>query len=337
MRSGSMVPVRLLGGAARLRRCAQTWRALGGLQRQTFASSSVQPVAPQASRGVQPFGLEQGSSLAELAERGSFLPKPELFDERLKPGFRGGRALFIFFLCNALPFGGLLYYLREKREERSRLSLSAVPSTSEDLAAEALRIIRTAAICFLVPQCGDLAGRDLLHVDPHPPEATAFVPPSEPLPLVPSLERNIVTDLLESPSAAGLGFIQFALSRKSTLGAAVLAGERRGDLLYVSHVRGAYCTVTGQVSVLADREARRRYWKGSWASSFPLAIAANDEVKSGQEVQPWTQPDYLLIRLAVTEVSVHAITDGPQRWHCRKVRRQHGVCGESKPLWAFAT
>lgn len=225
--------------------------------------------------------------------------------------------------------------MREQRDERARLTLNAVPSSAEDIAAEALRVIRTVAVCFLVPNSAGLCSRDLLRVDPHFPEASAFVPPTEPLPLVPQLERNIVTDLLEAPSSVGLGFIHMAVSRKSALGAAAIAGDRTGSLLYVSHARGAYCIVTGQVSILTDPHSRRRYWKGSWAASFPM-LPKTDVTGDAGQTFPWMQDDCILIRLAISEVSVHAMTDGPQRWHCRTVQRQHALNGETAK-WSFAT
>lgn len=37
------------------------------------------------------------------------------------------------------------------------------------------------------------AATGALRVDPHPPEATAYVPPTGPLPIVPQMERNFLT------------------------------------------------------------------------------------------------------------------------------------------------
>lgn len=295
---------------------------------------------------VLPPGAGGASSLAELSERAGYIPRPEAHDERLKPGFRGATKLFIFFLFNAVPLSALLYYLREQREKRSQMSLLALPSSAEDVAAEALRAIRTSAVCFLLqPEPVNAAaaasplasaGGSVLRVDPHPPEGTAYVPPTEPLPLVPQLERNVLTDIFESPPTSGLGFIHFAVSRSSVPGAAAVAGDRRASLLYVSHARGAYCTVTGQVSVLSDIETRRRYWKTAWTGSFvgaadgatpaniaPAPSAAGKRPDKDENAPPpsWAHSDYLLIRLAVNEVTLHALVDGPDRWQQRRARR----------------
>eukprot|EP00928_Gymnodinium_smaydae_P028276 TRINITY_DN21602_c0_g6_i1.p1 TRINITY_DN21602_c0_g6~~TRINITY_DN21602_c0_g6_i1.p1 ORF type:complete len:434 (+),score=97.91 TRINITY_DN21602_c0_g6_i1:145-1302(+) len=283
------------------------------------------------------------SPLADLADRSAFLPKPEAFDERLRPGFRGGRALLIFFACNAVPFGALLYYLREQREARAQLTLAALPVTAEDVAAEALRTIRTAAVCLALSDApetaasargGAAANLGALRVDPFPPERSAYVPPTEPLPLLPQLERNVVTDLLEAPANSGLGFVHFTVSRNSPLGAAALAGDRRASLLYVSHVRGAYCTVNGQLSVLSDAESKRRYWKPSWIAAFPPAAAVEATPRAvgagaagaspAEPAPPWLHEDCLLLRLAVNDVTLRATVDGPQRWQARSVRRVRG-------------
>lgn len=269
------------------------------------------------------------TALGDLASRSSLLPKPETFDEKLKPGFRGGRALFIFFLCNALPFASLLYYLREQRSERAQLSLLSLPLSAGDVVAESLRVVRTASTCFF-QRHGDASG-DVLLVDPHLPEGSAYSAPTEPLAILPQLERNAITDILESPPASGLGFVHFALSRNSSAGQAVLAGDRQAHLMYLSGTRGAYCTVSGQLSVLSHPDSRRRYWKSFWAFSFPVdpepAPAATPAVPTGQsptivEGPPaWSAPDYLLMRLAVTDISLHAMVDGPQRWQAKRVRR----------------
>eukprot|EP00933_Yihiella_yeosuensis_P072796 TRINITY_DN81328_c0_g1_i1.p1 TRINITY_DN81328_c0_g1~~TRINITY_DN81328_c0_g1_i1.p1 ORF type:complete len:368 (-),score=79.83 TRINITY_DN81328_c0_g1_i1:126-1172(-) len=297
-------------------------------------STEVTPQSSHGAGGIAPLEGGRGSSLAELSERAGYLPQPEAFDERLKPGFRGGRALFIFFLCNAIPFTGLLYYLNEQREARAELSMLALPQTADDVAGEALRVIRTSAACFLL-QDAEAVGTSFggaLRVDPHPPEASAYVPPTEPLPLIPQMERNVVTDLFEAPAVGGLGFIHFAVSRKSAEGAAVLAGRRRGGLLYLSHTRGAYCTVSGQLSVLSDPESKRRYWKGVWASAFPPPLPPAQTVPSAapsaavaqtaQESSPaWQSEDYLLLRLAVDEASLQSIVDSPARWEASRVQR----------------
>merc|ERR1712224_231252 len=36
---------------------------------------------------------------------------------------------------------------------------------------------------------------------------------------------------------------------------------------------------------------------------------------------PWSRSDYLLLRLAVADISLHAMVDGPQRWEARRARR----------------
>lgn len=288
------------------------------------SSSSLKPHTPNSEVLPQ----SGGTSLADLAQRSSLLPKPETFDEKLKPGFRGGRALFLFFLCNALPFAGLLYYLRGQRSERAQLSLLSLPLSASDVVAEALRVMKTASTCFF-QRHGDASGGVLL-VDPHLPEGSAYSSPTEPLPLLPELDRNVLTDLLESPPSAGLGFVHFALSRNSPAGKAVLAGDRRAHLMYVSGTRAAYCTVTGQLSVLSDPDSRRRYWKSFWAFSFPVdpppapppVSTAGQSPATVPELPPaWSATDYLCVRLAVSEVSLHAMVDGPQRWQARRVKR----------------
>jgi len=265
-----------------------------------------------------------GTALTGLAERGGFLPRPDAFDESLKPGFRGGRALLAFFLCNAVPFGAALYYLREQRTQRAQLAMTALPSAPDEVASEALRVVRTASDCFLV-QAGGAPGA--LRIDPHGPEGSAYVPPSGPLPLLPQMERNAVTDILESPHVPGLKFVHFAVSRGSAAAAPLMAGDRRASLLYVSGTRGAYCTVSGQLSVLDDVESRRRYWRSPWAAAFLPGEA--EPAGPGQEAAPpWLHRDYLLLRLSIGEVSLQATVDGPQRWEQRRVRRCDGRTGE---------
>merc|ERR1712137_1261732 len=155
-----------------------------------------------------------------------------------------------------------------------------------------------------------------LQVDPHFPQNEAFVPSKEPLPFLPHLERNEFTDLLESPTTSGMGFIHFAVSRASSQGQALLAGQREANLLYMSHVRGAYCTVAGRVSVLEDPEALRRYWKSSWNSSFPVFPA-----QDGEEAPPaYTHSDVMLVRIAVTNVALHGLVEGPGRWDGKQVQ-----------------
>lgn len=267
-----------------------------------------------------------GTSLGALSQRSGFLPKPEVVEQTAKTDFRGRRALLIFLLVNAIPFGGFIYYLREQRAERAQLSLLSLPLSAGDVVAEALRIMRTASSCFF-QRHGDGSG-DVLLVDPHNPEATAYAPPTGPLPILPEEERNAFTDVFESPSSVGLGFVHFAVSQNSSAGQAVLAGDRQASLMYLSPAREAYCTVNGQLSVLSDPESRRRYWKSIWGSSFPSQPAPSRAHASTQSATaaaeappPWSAPDYLLLRLAVTEVSLHAMGAGPQRWQARQARR----------------
>jgi len=339
------------GSALRVQRAeAEVWRCyLSGELRQLRAlssrsfSSQVQTRGPASGDGVSPWGGASGTSLAELSDRAGFLPRPEVFDERLKPGFRGGRALLIFFLCNAVPFSALLYYLREQRSARSQLSLLALPSSPDDAAAEALRVMRTSAVCFLL-QDAEAVGTSFggaLRVDPHPAEIKAYVPPTEPLALIPQLERNVITDLFEAPVIGGLGFVHFAVSRRSAEGAAVAAGRRRAGLLYMSHTRGAYCTVSGQLSVLADPESKRRYWKGNWSAAFPPPMPSASGPPSAapgavlEEIPPWMSEDYLLLRLAVDEASVQSVVDGPQRWDTRRVKRNNVAADAEGCKWKF--
>lgn len=321
-----------------------------------FASMPVPHSSPRSA--LAPEG-QLPQTLAQLSQTSGLLPRPEIDDERLKPGFRGGKALAIFFLLNAVPFGGLLYYLRAERDRRAEMSLMALPAQPEDVAAEAQRVVRTAATCFMLKPVGTSAagagaatGAALtVRVDPHPPEGTAYVPPTEPLPLVPQLERNDITDIFESPTVAGLDFIHFALSRSSPSGASVLAGDRQASLLYVSHARGAYCTIIGQMSVLADADSRRHYWKGPWASSFPLLQQASPTVSavpsagsvSGTSAErllppaPWANSDYLLVRFAVSEVCLGVLVEGPQRWDERRIQRlDERRAGEGGRKWAQA-
>lgn len=254
-----------------------------------------------------------------------------------------------------MPLGALLYYLREQRLSRAQLSLGALPVVADEVAAEVLRVIRTSGVCFLVQPAGLAgepwgAGGAVLRVDPHAPEGTAFVPPTEPLPLVPQLARNDLTDLLESPPVAGLGFVHLAVSRASPFGTAIAAGHRRASLLYVSSTRGAYCTISGQVSVLSDPEARRRYWRAAWAPSFPPRLPAQDarprlpsagapaSGSAAAQAEPaelppaWQHEDYLLLRLAVAEATLQASASGAQRWDSRRVVRRADDTGDG-PKW----
>lgn len=326
-----------------LQKCLRGNLRCFGLKSHRVFSTDVQARGTAPGSGIAPLDGRAGS-LAELSDRAGFLPKPEAFDERLKPGFRGGRALFIFFLCNAMPFSALLYYLSEQRSQKAQLSLLALPSSADDVASEVLRVIRTSAASFLL-QDAEAVGSSFggaLRVDPHAPETNAYVPPKEPLPLLPQMERNVVTDLFEAPAVGGLGFVHFALSKSSIEGAAVQAGRRRAGLLYMSHTRGAYCTVSGQLSVLSDEDSKRRYWKSIWSSSFapPSVPASQPSATPGSVAQepppPWRSDDYLLIRLAVDEASLQAIVDGPQRWDARRVRRLRGASTvEGSPNWDF--
>ncbi|CAE8615943.1 unnamed protein product, partial [Polarella glacialis] len=82
------------GSALRVQRAeAEVWRCyLSGELRQLRAlssrsfSSQVQTRGPASGDGVSPWGGASGTSLAELSDRAGFLPRPEVFDERLKPG-----------------------------------------------------------------------------------------------------------------------------------------------------------------------------------------------------------------------------------------------------------
>lgn len=316
------------------------WRRASGIGRgELDTAPSVQPRATDAQTGLD---LQPGddTSLAQLAHRGGFIPKPEVYDERLKPGFRGGRALLVFFLCNAVPFGALLYYLREERSNRAQMSLIALPSSAQGVVEESLRVIRTAPTCFFLQQ-DDTGGANVgaLHVDVHPPEGTAYLPPTAPLPMLPQLERNILTDALESPPVPGLGFVHFALSRSSKQGQSIVAGSRQASLLYHSGTREAYCSLNGQLSVLADADQRRRYWKASWAACFPAEVgqapgvppaAAATALGNPTSTEPvaappaWMHKDYMLVRLAVTHVDLHSVVGSSQRWVGRHAHRLEG-------------
>eukprot|EP00929_Paragymnodinium_shiwhaense_P120725 TRINITY_DN92759_c0_g1_i1.p1 TRINITY_DN92759_c0_g1~~TRINITY_DN92759_c0_g1_i1.p1 ORF type:complete len:365 (+),score=66.24 TRINITY_DN92759_c0_g1_i1:53-1147(+) len=293
-------------------------------------------VTPGAAGGLPtaPADVNDASSLASLSERAGYVPRPEMYDERLKPGFRGGSKLFLFFLCNAIPMGALLYYLREQRQQRAQMAMLSLPVEAAEIAAEALRAIRTSSGCFMLqPARAMNDGAGALNVDPHPPEATAYIAPTEPLPLLPQVERNVVTDIFEAPPTSGLGFIHFALSKSAAAGN-MLAGDRRASLMYVSPTRGAYCVVSGQVSVLDDPESRRRYWKSAWGGAFlgEASSSTNNRPKvpsaagrptpeQDEAPAPWMHEDYLLVRLSVGEVSLRAFVDGPQRWDQRRIRR----------------
>lgn len=266
-----------------------------------------------------------GTSLGQLSERSGFVPKPDFFEPEVKSDHRGKRALLLFLLCNAIPFGALVYYVREQRAERAQMSLLALPLSAGDVVAEAVRIMRTSSSCFF-QRHGD-ASSDVLLVDPHHPEASVHATPTGPLPLLPDEDRNAFTDIFEFPSSVGPGFVHFAVSRNSSAGQAVLAGDRQAHLMYLSPTREAYCTVNGQLSVLSDPDSRRRYWKSVWAFSFPSESApAKEQSQAGvpEAPTPWTAADYLLLRLAVTEVSIHAMGAGPQRWQARRARRESG-------------
>eukprot|EP00747_Dinoflagellata_sp_TGD_P028569 gnl/TRDRNA2_/TRDRNA2_133347_c0_seq1.p1 gnl/TRDRNA2_/TRDRNA2_133347_c0~~gnl/TRDRNA2_/TRDRNA2_133347_c0_seq1.p1 ORF type:complete len:346 (-),score=40.74 gnl/TRDRNA2_/TRDRNA2_133347_c0_seq1:41-1078(-) len=301
----------------------QRWRHFADVPQRVVDTPAVQP------------GMAGTSALQNLQARGGLMPRPEEFDERLKPGFRGGRALFIFFMCNAAPFCGLLYYLREQREQRAELELTMLPTFAGEVVSEALRVIKTTPVCYLLPPGGCAGG--MLMVEPRAPEGTAYVAPSGPLPLVPQLERSSLTDLLESPPVAGLGFIHFALSRNCAAAQAVLAGNRQASLLYSSGTRGAYCTVSGQLSILSDMDARRHYWKSAWSASFPAVSAAPKKGQQSPEAppQPWTNAECLVLRLSVTDVNLRALVDGPERWECRHARKLPQKTSESDPEWVL--
>lgn len=333
-------------GGAGLRRAwpARACRGAAAVPQPSRGSAPVQP-AWVGGGALVPEGPLGAGSLAHLQEQAGFLPRPEAFDERLKPGFRGVKALFVFFLCNAVPLAAVLWYLREQRASRSQLSLGALPAQPEDVAAEVMRVVRTAGVCFLVQEetSPGSGNGSVVRVDPHTPEGTAYVPPTEPLPLVPHMERNDLTDIFESPPVNGLGFIHFAVSRNSSIGRALAAGHRRAGLLYMSHTRGAYCSVGGQISVLTDAESRRRYWKNLWSLSFPVALEATVRPVAPSAAGPsgaapaaqadphpaWQNPDYLLVRLAVAEATLRPAVDGPGRWDARRIVRRSDM-GEAK-------
>lgn len=253
---------------------------------------------------------------------------PEAYDERLQPGFRGGKSLFLFFLCNAVPFSALVYYLKSERAERAQLSLHSLPETAEEVVAEVLRVIRTSPTCFLSQGTDAVSS---VRVDPHAPEGRPYVPPTGPLPIVPQMGRNEITDLLESPPVAGLGYIHFALARSSTLGKAVLSGNRRANLLYVSPARGAYCNIGGHLSVLTDPESRRRYWKTWWVATLPAGRESEQE-----QTEPWKTSEYVLVRFAVDDASIQSMVDGPQVWDFRRVRLSYGDKQASDSSWVLA-
>lgn len=211
-----------------------------------------------------------------------------------------------------------MYYLREQREKRTELAMLTLPRAPEEVAAEVLRVIRTSAVCFLL-QDSQVASH-ALRVDPHLPEATAYVPPTGPLPLVPQMERNFLTDLLESPQVLGLGFLHFALQRTSPEAQAILQGRRKAALLYVSHTRTAYCTITGQLSILTDPDCRRRYWKPSWS----LCFAKQQPEEAEGTVEPWQSQDYVLVRFAIDQASLQSVVDTSLRWDARHIKRIPG-------------
>lgn len=288
-----------------------------------------------------------GADLARLSDRAGFIPKP-VAQEDEKPGFRGAKSLCVFLLCNAIPLTALVYYLKDQRETRAQLSIGALPDTVDNVAAEVLRVIRTSATCFIV-QDSSASGTGLgaiVRADPHFPEGTAYIPPTEPLPLVPMLQRNDITDLIESPKVPGLGFVHFALLKSSPLGVAIESGHRRASLLYVSNTRGAYCNVTGQISTLTDDESRRHYWKNSWAASFPSEpetvrprdkSAMPDSKLSEEAERPpiWQNPEYMLVRLAVTEATLQSSVDGPGRWGSRRILRNSERELSSEGAWKW--
>jgi len=150
-------------------------------------------------------------------------------------------------------------------------------------------------------------------------------------------ERNAITDIFEAPSVGGLAFTHFALSRSAAPASVILNGSRRASLLYMSSTRGGYCTISGQVTILADPESRRRYWKSIWSASFPHALEAKKPDTAVLE-EPWMCDDYLLLRLAIDEVALYAMVDGPQRWEVRKINRVEGTdMREEGVKWRLAS
>merc|ERR1712060_553791 len=106
-------------------------------------------------------------------------------------------------------------------------------------------------------------------------------------------------------------------------------------LTYISNTRGAYCSVSGQLSVLTDQESRRRYWKNVWALSFFTRDKEASHETQREAPPGYENSDYLLVRLAVDDVTLHPVVDGPQRWDQRRVHRNPGVMSDEGPKWSL--
>ncbi|CAK9009849.1 unnamed protein product, partial [Durusdinium trenchii] len=94
----------------------------------------------------------------------------------------------------------------------------------------------------------------------------------------------------------------------------------KAALLYVSHTRTAYCTITGQLSILTDPDCRRRYWKPSWS----LCFAKQQPEEAEGTVEPWQSQDYVLVRFAIDQASLQSVVDTSLRWDARHIKRIPG-------------
>lgn len=266
-------------------------------------------------------------------ERSGFLPQPQPMEPEVQKGFRGGRALFIFFLVNAVPVGYVVYYIRDQRAQREEEMLMNLPVAPEDIAAEALSIVRTSPLCFC------LLGGDVVRIDPHTPEPSVMTLPQGDLPLMPGLEKSPLTDIFmaERPDGCPLSIVHFALPKSQAHAESIRKGERKASLLYSSLSRGAYCVVEGTLSFIDDPELRRHYWRRQWAATLPFAAPMKEEKAdngAAEELsrQPWECADYALVRLTVSGVSLRQMVADPQCWQSRNVKRLVSD-GEKSAKW----
>lgn len=252
--------------------------------------------------------------LPTARERAGFLPQPQPMEPEVQKGFRGGKALFIFFLVNAVPAGYVVYYIRDQRAQREEQMLMALPVAPEDVASEALYVARTSPLCFC------LLGVDLVRIDPHAPEDAVMTLPQGDLQFVPQLEKSPLTDIFTAEKSTGqpLSVIHFALPRSSAYAESIHSGHRKAKLLYSSQSRGAYCLVEGTLSFIDDPELRRHYWRRQWAATLPFAAPADNNRTDSP--MPWECADYVLVRMMVSGISLRPLVADPQCWQSRDVQ-----------------
>lgn len=264
-------------------------------------------------------------------ERAGFLPQPQPMEPEVQKGFRGGKALFIFFLVNAVPVGYMVYYIRDQRAQREEEMLMNLPIAPQEVAAEALFIARTSPLCFC------LLGGDVVRIDPHTPEPSVMTLPQGDLPLVPGFEKSPLTDVFtaERPEGCPLSIVHFALPKSQAHAESIRKGQRKATLLYSSPSRGAYCLVEGSLSFVDDPELRRHYWRRQWAATLPFLapqatkgaakkeVTKTDKAVEAEASRPaWECADYALMRFTVSGVSLRPMVANPQCWQSRNVKLQ---------------